>query len=172
MVNSSESFPLTTSDTMLCLLHNSVATHESGILPHNENNHWVMGHVGGRPRLGQHWLSVQRLQTMWTIIYEGFSCKSYRASVLTSQVEQYIILHMSWKRKQTNKCRPFQQVGQTADRSSNTNIQMQTWLICFAKWRKLRLLLFAVDESDNSNCLKVMVLFIFLEPTNTLSSWL
>lgn len=50
VVNTSESFPLNlTRDTLLCVLNNSVASHESGILPHNENNHWVRGQVGGWP---------------------------------------------------------------------------------------------------------------------------
>lgn len=75
--SSTENFSLNTSATMQCFLHNSVASHESDIFPHNENNHRDGGHVGGWPRLVQHWLSLQSQYNVWTMTCEGSSCKCY-----------------------------------------------------------------------------------------------
>lgn len=146
--SSSQSFPLNIRHTMLCLLHNSVPSREGNILPHNENNHCVTGHVGGWPRLVYHWLSVD----MWTIIYGGIQLEILLVSLLWWKGQAEISLSplirtlipqdftCNGKSNTAKQVRSISTGGTNRRQNAwKTNIQMQTQLICFAKWHQLKL---------------------------------
>lgn len=78
-----EHFPLNMTDTLLWLLHNSTDARASDITPHNENTPGF----GVIQDPGLHQSIVDFLckeYKRWTIIYEGFSVKSYFGPALLS----------------------------------------------------------------------------------------